>query len=402
MNNKPLMVVFGGGNIGRGFIGQLFLQADYDVVFIDAAEFLVNELNRVRFYTLQLVSNEQEQKLQLGPVSACLITDTEQVNSIVARADIMATAVGVPILPHIAGTLAGGLRAREDAGNTDTLDILVCENKLGAGDYLKSLLLEADPNLDKMLSSKIGFVETSIGRMVPVLSEQDRKQDPLLIRSEPYSELPVDAAGFRGNLPAVSSLKPFQPFHFYHERKLFIHNMGHAVTAYLGWLAGAATIAEAIAMPRLRSLVEEIMRQSGRALAVKYQVDYTQLEDHIQDLLSRFSNQKLGDTVVRVGRDPLRKLDADDRLSGALRLIIENEEEPYQLTNAIAAAMLFAPDGDPTAPALQKMLEEQGIEALLEKHSGLGDTKYDRWRRQIAAQVKMFQAIYPDIDKNSI
>ncbi len=121
MNNKPLMVVFGGGNIGRGFIGQLFLQADYDVVFIDAAEFLVNELNRVRFYTLQLVSNEQEQKLQLGPVSACLITDTEQVNSIVARADIMATAVGVPILPHIAGTLAGGLRAREEAGNTSTL-----------------------------------------------------------------------------------------------------------------------------------------------------------------------------------------------------------------------------------------------------------------------------------------
>jgi hypothetical protein len=44
-----------------------------------------------------------------------------------------------------------------------------------------------------------------------------------------------------------------------------------------------------------------------------------------------------------VGRDPFGKLDADDRLAGALRLIVENEEEPNQLANVIAAALLFSP-----------------------------------------------------------
>lgn len=397
MNSKPLIAVFGGGNIGRGFIGQLFVQANYDVVFIDAAKFLVDELNRVKYYNLQLVSNESEQVLRLGPVNACLISDVQQVNSIIARADIMATAVGVPILPHIASTLAGGIKARRATGNLKELDILVCENKLGAGEYLKSLILEADPELEMMLNSKVGFVETSIGRMVPVLSEQDRLHDPLLIRSEPYSELPVDAAGFRGQIPEIKTLQPFTPFHFYHERKLFIHNMGHASTAYLGWLAGAKTIDEAISDPRLRGLVEEIMRQSGRALSTKYKVDYTQLENHIQDLLSRFANKKLGDTVARVGRDPLRKLDADDRLAGALRLIVENEEEPNQLANVIAAALLFSPEGDPTAIELRNMLDQQGIDTLLVNHCGLGDTKYDRWRRQIAAQTALLMSIFPEL-----
>lgn len=393
MRNRPLLVVFGGGNIGRGFIGQLFIQANYDVVFVDAAKLIVDELNRVKYYDLQLVNNEGEQVLRLGPVSACMITDVEQVNKLIADADILATAVGVPILPHIAAKLASGLKARMDAKNRKELDILVCENKLGAGEYLKALILEAEPELEMLISNKIGFVETSIGRMVPVLSEQDRASNPLLIRSEPYSELPVDAAGFRGPIPEISALQPFTPFHFYHERKLFVHNMGHAVTAYLGWLAGAETIAEAISRPQLRCLVEETMRQSGRALSAKYNVDYIQLENHIQDLLARFANQKLGDTVARVGRDPLRKLEAEDRLSGALRLIVDYGEEPYHLANAIASALMFSPDRDPTVVQLREIVEKQGIDYLLISHCGLGDAKYERWRSLIKAQAALLRSI---------
>jgi mannitol-1-phosphate 5-dehydrogenase len=388
------MAVFGAGNIGRGFIGQIFSQSGYDVVFIDAVESLVNELNAKGYYPLELVTNDETITYEIGPVSACLAQNQEQVNQIISKADAMATAVGVPVLPKIAPGLAAAFAARKASGNNSELDILVCENKLGAGDYLRSLILEINPNLKMMLENKIGFVETSIGRMVPVLSEQERRENPLLVRSEPYSELPVDASGFRGAVPAVSNLKPFTPFDFYHERKLFIHNMGHAVTAYLGYLAGAATIAEAINRPELRLFVEKTMRQTAQALSDHYGVEYNQLEDHVQDLLSRFANIRLGDTVSRVGRDPLRKLDKQDRLAGALRFTVEQGKQPYHLALAMAAALKFDAEGDPTAAQVSDRISDEGLDYFLKNHCGLsGNGQLDSWRDLITAQYDFLNTI---------
>ncbi len=42
------LVQFGAGNIGRSFIGQLFANSGYDVIFIDVAKPLVEALNAQR------------------------------------------------------------------------------------------------------------------------------------------------------------------------------------------------------------------------------------------------------------------------------------------------------------------------------------------------------------------
>ena len=39
------LVIFGAGNIGRSFIGQLFSRAGYEIVFIDIDPIILNELN---------------------------------------------------------------------------------------------------------------------------------------------------------------------------------------------------------------------------------------------------------------------------------------------------------------------------------------------------------------------
>ena len=40
----PSSVVFGAGNIGRGFIGQLFSESGYEVIFVDVDEPLIDLL----------------------------------------------------------------------------------------------------------------------------------------------------------------------------------------------------------------------------------------------------------------------------------------------------------------------------------------------------------------------
>ena len=60
-------------------------------------------------------------------------------------------------------------------------------------------------------------------------------------------------------------------------------------------------------------------------LLLKYPDEFTlnDLTEHIDDLLTRFQNVALGDTVYRVGCDLMRKLGPDDRLAGAITQAIE-------------------------------------------------------------------------------
>ena len=58
------------------------------------------------------------------------------------------------------------------------------------------------------------------------------------------------------------------------------------------------------------------MLQSMDILMALYPDEFTseQLTEHVDDLLERFSNSALGDTIYRVGCDLSRKLNTDDRL----------------------------------------------------------------------------------------
>ena len=46
-------VMYGGGNIGRGFIGALLSQSGYRVTFIDVAEPVVNALREKETYPVR-------------------------------------------------------------------------------------------------------------------------------------------------------------------------------------------------------------------------------------------------------------------------------------------------------------------------------------------------------------
>ena len=87
-------------------------------------------------------------------------------------------------------------------------------------------------NIDK----EIGFVEASIGRMVPVVPEDKKMGNVLRVYVEPYNILPVDKDAFKGEIPSVANLYPYSPFNLFIQRKLFMHNMSHATCAYLGFL----------------------------------------------------------------------------------------------------------------------------------------------------------------------
>jgi len=371
------LVVFGAGNIGRSFVGQLFARAGYEVVFVEVDPVLVAALNREGRYRVE-VKDRRPETIWVEGVSAIDGSDCEAVARAVVSADIAATAVGPKALPHIYPAVAAGLEQRQRAGEPP-LDIIICENLRGAADVFAAGLREHLPG-GFPLADCVGLIETSIGKMAPIMPEEVRRRDPLLVYAEAYNTLILDGKASRNPIPDVPGLDPKENMAAYVDRKAFIHNCGHAACAYVCHLVDpeAGYVWEAMGREDVREAARRAMWESGRALMRRYpgEFDEANQEEYIEDLLARFANRTLGDTIYRVGRDLPRKLSRGDRMVGALLMDAEEGIESPATALATAAGFLFrgADEHGEMFPADARFADgfaEQGIDWALSEVCGL-------------------------------
>lgn len=398
-------VMYGAGSIGRGFMGELFDRSGYETVFIDQNESLIDRLNQAGSYPLCFVSNTGRREIRVGHVRGICGSDAEKIAGAIAQADLMATSVGKGALPKIAPFIAEGIRRRWRAGRQQPLDIIVCENMIHANRYLRELLSKelqrlsaneavpasggeepaegAEGSLTAYFEQYIGTVETCIGRNVPVMTPELCGDDPLRVRAEEYHLLPVDETTFKGPLPQLAGLEPEPSFEYYIREKLFMYNMAHAVTGYLGMIRGIALLWEAIEEPDIRYVVNKAFTEISRAMAREFDKPLDSLLSYCDSLLVRFHNRLLNIQVPRLAQDPLRKLSPDDRLVGAARLCEKHGVFPAYMAVGIAAGYyscaagcaagcaVLAEGNDPEALALREMIRQKGIDAVITEVSGI-------------------------------
>ena len=391
-------VMYGAGNIGRGFIGQLFSLSGYSVGFVDINKEVIARLNQDKEYPVDVVSNDGIEEIAVKNAYGIDGTDIELVSDEIASAEIMATAIGVNVLKFIAKPIALGLKKRF-MKNAKPFNIIICENLIGADEFLKGLIKEQIPEYADRVDKEIGFVEASIGRMVPVMTEEKKQGNPLRVYVEPYNILPVDKAAFKGEIPTdVKNLYPYEPFNMFIQRKLFMHNMSHATCAYLGYLRNYEYIYEAVNDFDIKYVAFKALTQSALAVAKENGVEIEPLIMHAENLLYRFTNKALADTVERVGKDTIRKLSSNDRLIGALNLAEKHGVGCEFICLGVAAAMAFDPKADERSVEVCEFAKANGARATLEKYCGytgakveLIETLYNMIKngKQISALVKV-------------
>jgi len=326
------LVLFGAGKIGRSFIGQLFSRGGYEVVFIDVYKPVIDELNLRHKYDV-VIKSDVESVMTIHNVRGVFGDDDENVIKEIATARILAVSVGLNGLKAIIPIIAKGLIQRFATIGALPLDIIIAENLRNAAEFmnheLKELLPEGYP-----LGERVGLIETSIGKMVPIMLKKDMEADVLQVFAEPYNTLILDKLAFKNPIPMIEGLAPKANMKAWVDRKLFIHNLGHATTSYLGYLAHPSSIYlyEVLSDSQLKEKVRNTMLQAADILLKEYPDEFTieSLTEHIDDLLKRFQNKALGDTLFRVGCDLQRKLGTEDRLAGAIHLALELKL-PYNL-----------------------------------------------------------------------
>jgi mannitol-1-phosphate 5-dehydrogenase len=367
---------FGAGNIGRGFIGQLFSRSGYEVVFVDVDERAVAAMNAARRYPVRIVSDRGGSEEFVENVRAVDGRDRGAVARELVGADVVGTAVGASALASVAPALAEGLARRWAEGVTAPLEVILCENLVDADAAFRAMVASSLRPADReRLDRLVGFVRASVGRMVPVMTEEMREGNPLRVWVEEYDRLPVDAEAFVGPPPPIVNMEPVAPFDLYVQRKLYIHNLGHAAVAYLGALRGFGFIWEAVGDEGLRAAAREAMGESAAAIAAEHGAAPGPLLEHAEELLGRFANRALGDTIGRVGRDLPRKLAPRDRIMGAIALCAKRGLPRRGILEVLAAALLF---DDPTSGKVRDLIEAEGPAAALERICGMKADDPDR------------------------
>jgi len=364
---KPQAVHFGAGNIGRGFIAPLLTRSNYDVTFVTQSKTKISQLQLRNEYPVN-IANQANNQMIVRNVTAISTQDQYAIASQIATANLITTAVGVANLPNIAPKIALGIRLRKLMDNTEPLHIVACENSINNSTILKKIVYQHLPiELHDYTSHFVAFPNTAVDRIVPGIHHED----PLEVTVEPYYEWIIDHSAMLEGLPPIEGVQLVDSLEAFIERKMFTVNTGHCSIAYLGYLNGYSTIQEVMTDPKLAINIQKVMEETGDMLVEKHDFDRIQQTQYINKTLKRFSNPYLTDDIVRIGRSPLRKLSLNDRLVRPTMLSYDLGLDVSNLTNTIAAALLYDNDEDPEAIELKHAFQTHTIHEVIAKYLGI-------------------------------
>jgi mannitol-1-phosphate 5-dehydrogenase len=372
--------IIGCGRIGCGFAGELLSAAGYELVFIGRNPSMVAHLNKVGRYRVCLAHGRERTQRTVTGLRAVDTADHAAAVAALAEADLIVTAVGAPNLASVAPLIADALRARSNAVN-----IFTFENLADGGEALKAQVAACLPQDFDL--GRFGFSGTLVSRAVTQRVGDPAGDEPMEFLGDPPASFVVDGARVVSPLPVIASMIVADDFAAWMQRKLFIFSAGHATCAYLGFLKGYRYIHSAIRDAEIRTAVLEAMTEAQMGLAAVYGEAFAGGAAHLQEILERFGNAAINDSIARVARDPSRKLSAGDRLLGAAQLAAKAGVHPRQLLRAAAAAYCFSDPDDARAVELQEQIRVSGLRPTLRRVSGLkasdrlGRTLVDRWRR---------------------
>ncbi len=366
MDKKAIQL--GAGNIGRGFIGALLAQSGYHVVFADVNEEILAKINADKTYTIHVMDVECSEEVVTN-ISAINSND-EKLIELIAESEILTTAVGLTILKFVAPTIAKGITLRSEKGMTEYLNVIACENAVRGSSVLKALVYEQLSDEVKAYADKyVGFPDCSVDRIVPPV----KSENIIDVVVERYYEWNVEEQAFKGPIPEIKGMNLAGDLLAYIERKLFTLNTGHAITSYLGKLKGYATVDESINDDTIYTIVKLAMTESGNGLVRKHGLDQEAHMKYIDKIINRFKNHYLQDDVGRVGREPLRKLSATDRLMNPMATAYGYGLPVEYLMIGAGAALNYENESDAQAVELQAKIKEAGIDEAIKEFTGVTD-----------------------------
>ncbi len=259
------------------------------------------------------------------------------------------------------GFLVRALDRRRQAG-ARPFTVLCCDNLPSNGRMLRGLVLEfaerVAPDLAAWIAAEARFPSTMVDRIVPAttpadiddLARETGQLDEGPVFHEPFRQWAIEddfVDGARPDFEAAgaqltSEVEPFELM------KLRCLNGTHSALAYLGYLAGHETVAQAIADPVLGAFVDRLWHtEIVPSLAPPHGVD---LLAYTAALRTRYINPAIRHRTWQIAMDGSQKL--PQRILGTAADNLAAERPVTCLATVVAAWMRYVGGTDEAGRAI--------------------------------------------------
>ena len=359
-------VLIGAGQFGRGVIAMLLEQSGYHVVLADINEEVIRDINTRGEYVVRRI-DDRDESVTVRNISAISSLSPELVEEC-ASCEVICTCTGLTVLGKIAPVIAKSISRRRENGFAGTANVLACENAIGGTTVLKNFVLGYLNEEEKeYLDEHIGFPDCAIDGIIP----PRRDALPADVTAEKYYEWDSLKSGFRGELPEIKGLHIVDDLSRYLERKLFTLNGPTAVTGCFGYRKGYKTVQESLADEEIYSVVWQMMEEAGEMLAKRHGFTAQEMLEYRSFIMKRFLNPHIIDTCVRVAREPMRKLAANDRIVAAMNYANSFGIATPAYVRGIAEVLSYNNPDDLQSSEMQQLIAALGIKKALEQMSGI-------------------------------
>ncbi len=224
--------------------------------------------------------------------------------------------------PHRPASAPGYLveaLARRRAAGIAPFTVLTCDNLPANGKTVARVTARLaalrDDDLGRFVAGEVAFPSTMVDRIVPATTDDDRAlvaaglgmADAWPVMAEPFTQWVVEDRFPLGRPPLeevgvelVSDVEPFE------HMKLRLLNGAHSTLAYLGYLAGHATIADTMVAPAFARLVARLQDEEVTpTLHLPAGVDVSAYKRALRE---RFANPALRHRTWQIAMDGSQKL----------------------------------------------------------------------------------------------
>lgn len=357
------VLIVGAGRLGKGFVGETFDNAGWNITFLDKDPKVSEELKKYGCYYVKVHRVNEIQNRTITNFKAYTCDEAYSCMEAFLETDVIV----LPLYPEDFEEAAGYLSkcfeqfCKIHQERKLTMICITNKNYLIPGitaAFRKDLSEEAKEWFDQ----NVVIRDSIIRRSTDAQSNYDIYIDTVAVNSLLIQQ-PVN-----NDFSDVEWMELTDKIEMLKDIKVTAVNGPHATLAYLGYLKGYSTIPESEADSEIAEVVKGVVEEITAAVMKEYPITPEELHN-----LVYFAPAQgvLPDSIYRVGYDPIRKLSKGDRLTGAAELCLKHGISFDSIAEGMAAGFQYAEPRDSNAQKLQKEIKEDGIERVVYKYTGL-------------------------------
>lgn len=361
---KPSVVIIGAGRLGKGFIGEVFDKANWQVIFVDKCIKVVEEL-RTGSYKVRITGEKEVSTREVSNYQTIYSIGSKEFEKAFLESNLVMIPVYPEDLDEVFTDLVPSIQKMYEEDSNKKIDLVLLTNQIGLVEKLYGLLqLNVTKELYDWIQDHLFIRDSIIRRSTDASSNTSLNIHSIAIASlliEKPIHVSLKNVDWMETVGEVQKLKKL---------KLFMMNGPHAAAAFMGKYKGYNDILDAQNDSEIAILVEKVTNEIYSACKVEFDLDTEKINSIIK---LPEENQNMHDSTFRIAFDPIRKLAIEDRLCGPIMLAEKNKLNHIYLDKAVAYGFKYYDKEDPNAVKLQEEIKGKGIFSTVQSVTGLED-----------------------------